>query len=876
MASSTDMFLPLSDASTPRLNEVGGKAASLINLLQAGFNVPDGFVLSTGFFRTWIETVTSSQEWREVCDVLQSAQAHEIITEELNALCTELKRLVSDLALTSKQSEVLSEITRNIDEESVAVRSSSPEEDLTGASFAGLYETILNVTSQGLEPAVRKCFESCLDARVLIYKRQMKFKVIEPRIAVVVQKQIESEVSGVAFSLNPLTNDFDEAVINASWGLGDALVSGELVPDSFVVDKVTREAIESRAGDKGGDRSDVLCLNTSQLIELTEVLCEIERHYDEPVDVEWAFSGAELHILQARPITTYIPLDKDMQTEPGERRILYIDPSLADGLTIGGAISPLTLDLFRYLIDLGLGYLLDAKELDHNPKTGVIGIGGARLYANFSNVLHLFDPKKVADVRRLIDTTLADIYETLDVEKYRAEKPPSYLTVPKVLLAMPKILWRFRGFARGMMRAVFKREVFDAEYNVGLLQFEKDLAAADFELPVSEFVKQIYIQLAIVSMKTTAPALLVFVFFGTDSLDKLIDNDSAEQRRLIDMIKAGADDLVLEMGMIMYELSTLLPASEFEDLDQLANKIDQRALPEAFLSLWDDFVKRFGCRGALEMDLANPKYADDPLIALRQIGMIARGNSGFDPREVHAKHLRERQAAYAKLLGILKGRKRRRLQRCFKNIVQYERSREMPKHHMTMVNKLIRERVLKQADELVAAGRLEHRDEVFELRFDDLDRADRDTDFDLREIIKTRNQFYHKAKAQVRNFPHAIDSRGRIIRPIKPGKPGELTGMAVSSGVIKGPVKVMHDPFEKEVAPGDILVAYTTDPGWTPLFINAAAILLEIGGQLQHGALVAREYGKPCVAGIVNVTTELTDGQMIEVDGDAGVVRILG
>ena len=128
----------------------------------------------------------------------------------------------------------------------------------------------------------------------------------------------------------------------------------------------------------------------------------------------------------------------------------------------------------------------------------------------------------------------------------------------------------------------------------------------------------------------------------------------------------------------------------------------------------------------------------------------------------------------------------------------------------------------------------------------------------------------------MRTFPPVIDSRGRILRPPpRTGKPGELSGLAVSQGVARGPVKVLHNPYEKPISKGDVLVAYTTDPGWTPLFVNAAAIVLEVGGMLQHGAVVAREYGKPCVAGIEGVMTKLRDAQKVEVDGTAGVIRLL-
>ena len=177
---------------------------------------------------------------------------------------------------------------------------------------------------------------------------------------------------------------------------------------------------------------------------------------------------------------------------------------------------------------------------------------------------------------------------------------------------------------------------------------------------------------------------------------------------------------------------------------------------------------------------------------------------------------------------------------------------------------------------MVEAGRLDAPEHVFDLTFSDLEMADEDPELDLRELRVERTRFQDLLKAHVREFPHMIDSRGRIQRPPpREEKPGELTGVAVSPGRVTGPVKVLHTPDEKPIEKGDVLVAYTTDPGWTPLFVNAAAVLLEVGGILQHGAVVAREYGKPCVAGIDRLMTKLHDGQRVEVDGTAGVVRSL-
>ena len=869
-----EMLVPLRTESDPSVALVGGKAASLVRLARAGFPVPDGWLVTTAFFGAWTDAVGGSPEWQEV-RALAAAAPVRAGAARLTAACEAVKTRARALPLDRRQQRVVEELQAALGDRRCAVRSSSPEEDLAAVSFAGLYETVLGVTGNGLEDAIRACFVSCLDGRVAVYKQQQHLPVDMPRIALVVHHQVASEVSGVAFSINPRTNDFDEMLVNASWGLGAALVSGDVVPDRWVVNKVTSATIECRPGTKGNDRPDELSLDDDQLGRLLETVGAIESLYDEPVDVEWAFAGGALHVLQARPITGYVPLAPAMQTRPGERRLLYIDPFLADGITMSGAVSPLTNDLMLLLADLMVKYIVGDVTLDRDVKQGVYGVGGARIYVNVSHLLHLIDVRKLADDRRVLDTTLADIYEHLDVDRYRSERPPRYLRKARLLGALPGMLWRVRGLLMAIAKAIFRSKAFHDQYRETHATLEQHLDSHRHEsMPVREFVRRLYGHLGTVAEVATTPALAMHIRGGLRALDRLIDSTSDEQRRLVEAIKSGADDLVFEMGMALHHLSTLLPAEAFEDVETLEGSLVARRLPLEFLDAWDRFVQRFGCRGPFEMDLAYPKYGDDPKVALRQIAILARGG-GVDPGQVHTQQVRERPAAYEKLARLLPPRKRRRLERAYRRILDFEPAREMPKHHLMLANLRIRTRLLALADEWVAADRLDRRENIFELRFEDIDAAEQDPGFDLRERMASRNVFYRKARALVRHFPHAIDSRGRILRPERPHTPGELSGLAVSSGRVTGPVKVLHDPFEKEVEPGDVLVACTTDPGWTPLFINAAAVLLEVGGELQHGALVAREYGKPCVAGILNLTRSLSDGQMVEVDGDAGVVRIL-
>ena len=225
----------LSTTDEPHILEVGGKAASLIRLGQGGFRVPEGNVLTTAFFTPWIWQIESNELWHAIIAKVTTSRTRVPNLDQRERLaraCEDIKQLATNLSFDAEQRVVLDEVRTELDDGKFAVRSSSPEEDLAGASFAGLYETVLNVTPETLDDAVRTCFRSCLDARVLLYKREMKFVNLSPAIAVVIQRQVDAAISGVVFSLNPLTNDYDEALINANWGLGEALVSGEITPDT--------------------------------------------------------------------------------------------------------------------------------------------------------------------------------------------------------------------------------------------------------------------------------------------------------------------------------------------------------------------------------------------------------------------------------------------------------------------------------------------------------------------------------------------------------------------------------------------------------------------------------------------------------------------
>ncbi len=862
------------------LAEVGGKGYSLIRMIEAGLPVPPGAVLTTEFFAPWFDEIQASAAWTALPNATPAQWA---------TLCNELKGLCPALTLMPTQRQVLEDLRENLaaldDDVLFAVRSSSPEEDLASASFAGVYETRLGVRPADLDDAVRHCFASSLDQRVLVYKKEHGFDVLSTRIAVVVQQQIDSEVAGVGFSLNPLTNDYDEAVVDANWGLGESVVAGLASPDHFIVDKVGRQVVDKKLGAKqvsiwlGPDgstierkdhRSGEFTLSDSQLGELTEVMCRIEALYEKPMDIEWAYAGDQLHVLQARPITTYVPLPPEMLTKPGERRRLYADAALSKGMTTNVPISPMVLDWWE---DLLSSFLEDFFGIELTPEKGLVFVAGGRLYMNLSNMMWLASPKKMAKGSAPSDRLMAEILANIDPERYRTATRPPWMRF-RILWSVPRVLWRLRGFFGNMLWAILSPKRAHQGYQRKVDAYQVELTEnLDYGLPLAEF-RRIY---AAPMWRQPTMSALMASLVALGSVNRVVGKKSAEAQALAEKLQLGfTGDVVVEMGIALFRLAKLLDSSDFEDLIRLAERVENRQMSAEFLSAWDAFLATYGWRGPLEMDLASPRYADNPGLALRQMSFMTGVDEGFNPEAAHQRNVEERQRAYEELMSRSGWLRRALLCRVYRIIDLFAGTRDTPKHQIVLFNYALRKRALIEGKCLVQEGRLDAAPDVFDLTFNDLESAALQPSLDLREVREDRTRFLKILEAQVTEFPQVIDSRGRILRPPpREEKPGELSGMAVSPGVVTGRVKMLRDPHEKPVNKGDVLVAYTTDPGWTPLFVNAAAVLLEVGGILQHGAVVAREYGKPCVVGIDRLMTKLHDGQRVEVDGTTGVIRLL-
>lgn len=870
------LIYPLQSQTQASHAEVGGKGHSLLRMLDAGLAVPGGFVLSVEFFSPWLKQLQERAEWESFLQAQPS---------ELQAACDTLKTISQELTLTTTQQEALDEALAGFPSDALfAVRSSSPEEDLEGSSFAGAYETVLGVNTSTLEAAIHTAFASCLDVRIAVYKKERGFPINNPKIAVVVQSQIASEIAGVGFSINPLNNHHDEAVFNANWGLGETVVAGLASPDLYVVNKHTMHIQERTLGGKetsiwlkpdGGTeekrdpRYDEHSLTDAQLLALTEQLQRIEAYYEKPMDIEWAFEGEKLYLLQARPITTHLPLTSDMMTPPGEPKRLYFDITIAvQGIL--EPLSPLGADVFRLLKSIVRKEFLGVHTQRPIDEVIVI-VRNGRVYANFCNVLKLRGQEKLASMLSNMDGLASQSVAQLDLSSF----DPGHISKPKLILgALSRIFPRLVRFWRAVRNPQRAKARWDEQWN----KLKENLRALqEKSLPLEQHIEEIIQRTARFILRDTM-VLYPSARLAYSKIHKLFEKDASEEieKHLEALEQSLPGNVTFEMGMALYELHHHLPSEKAQDPETLEQAIQERDLPDNFLKGWDAFLTQYGHRSPKEIDVATPRFREQPRVLLQQlVGFVQSEDKSHSTPALFEQGRQRRIEAHQFLSQHLASspRKLAKFQKLYKRLETLGGQRETHKFVAVFGFDQVRQRFLKEAQALVDAQRLESIEDFFFLSYFELLRALQDKNLALAPLVQNGRSKYAQANQCKQIFP-IMDSRGCFHRPPPPeAKPGEIVGQGVSPGKIQGRVKVLHHPDEKPLHKGEILVARATDPGWTPLFANAAGIILEIGGPLQHGALVAREYGIPCVSGVQNATESFEDGQLVEVDGSAGIVR---
>jgi phosphohistidine swiveling domain-containing protein len=364
------------------------------------------------------------------------------------------------------------------------------------------------------------------------------------------------------------------------------------------------------------------------------------------------------------------------------------------------------------------------------------------------------------------------------------------------------------------------------------------------------------------------------------SLKKMFKNDPESVKEHLRAIEQSfPNNVTINMGLALFELSQFSDVQQTATAEEFVRKLEANQLSSSFMNKWQSFMNDFGFRGPIELDIATPRFYEKPC----ELFNILKTMEGYKDPDLTPQAIFDR-GAQQRIVGVqfledyLAKKSQRKLKSFKKNyklLENFAAYRELPKYFIIMVIDYLRRRALVQGELWVEAGRLDTVDQVFDLHLEEFLRAEVDLGLNIRLLANTNREYY--AQFNTNNDPPVIiDSRGYIPKlPPQPRKEDQLLGTPVSSGIVRGMVKVLKRPDEKPIFPGDILVTKATDPGWTTLFINAGGVLLETGGALQHGASVSREMGKPCIVGIEDVTKILKDSQTVEIDGSTGIIKIL-
>jgi len=884
-------ILPL-DAQRVSLHAAGGKGANLARLATAGFPVPPGFVLITDAYRAFVAH-------NELDPFLQLTLEHLDAQDPaaLEAASAAIRERFAAGGLPAQVRGALREAYGALGAPPVAVRSSATAEDLPELSFAGQQDTYLNVTGEdALLSAVVACWGSLWTARAIGYRGRSGIAHDGLALAVVVQEMVAAEAAGVLFTADPLSGKRTEMVLEATLGLGEALVSGQVEPDLLRIDAASGRILERSLGAKavsvrpepgGGiltraeDAADRQALPDEAIAELVRLGGRAVRLFGAPQDVEWAWAGGRIWLVQSRPITALFPLPEGMGPEP--LQVLFSFGAV-QGLL--GPMTPMGQDTARNLI-AGAGRMFGV-HLTAETQT-IFYSAAERLFVDITGVIR-------NRVGRRLGTAFLGVVEPgvrqalaplLDDPRLAVTGGPKLRTVWRVLRFVLPLLPHLAGT---LLRPEASRARFEEETEARLVEIEAQMAA---QMTLARRVALME-QLIQGAFPWLLPRFLPRFAVAMASLNLLLraarELPGGEQAALT-MTRGLPHNVTTAMDLALWAAAQAI--REDPESRERLREGDARALVDAFLAnrlpvtaqqVIGAFLGRYGMRGIGEIDLGRPRWRENPEPILQSVqSYLQIEDPARAPDVVFARGAAEAQAAQDEMAraagtarrGRFKAHRVRWLARRMRALAGL---RESPKFWAVRTMSLVRAALLDSGADLVQAGVLDRADDLFFLGLPELRALAVGEDRDWRGLVNRRRQVYarEERRAQV---PRLLLSDGQAFYEgvSAPGEEvdGVLVGSPVSPGVAVGRVHVVLDPHAAQLKLGEILVCPGTDPAWTPLFLAAGGLVMETGGLMTHGSVVAREYGIPAVVGVTRATDRLKTGQRVRVDGTAGQVILL-
>lgn len=891
------------DVDGTRHDLVGGKAVNLAQLVAAGLRVPVGFTVSTHAYAAAIE---ESGIERSVLDSVEALDFDDL--EAVESASEKIRTLVVGIELPEKLADEIRAACAQVgDDVRWAVRSSGTAEDTAEASFAGMHDTFLQINGpERVIDAVRRCWASMWSARALSYRHNNGFDHRAARIAVVVQQMVDADVSGVMFTANPLNTRTDEVVINASYGLGEAIVSGSVNPDEFTLDAGTLTVKTARLGNKHekivrdlhapsgtatlgvgeADRARA-CLDEIQLAELAELGRAVMRHYDGlPQDVEWAYSDGQFHLLQARPVTgvefTWPEGFNDWQSVPEREDSLWTF-KYAEQFWTGG-ITPLFYSVRARECHLGMvkmneraGFedLVDIRVFKYKYGTVYWNVDSDEARARY--VLPRFARPGATTLvpPEMLDRTLN---EPLDVVRW-LKAMVSFNSSP--ILAFHK--WK---------KHVWETYIFNDDAIV------KATGLSDLELRrvSDEELWKYQRRLQDLAIKFMDP-LWVGAWTSAVMCSTLHANLVAKYYKgsnaLIwqELISGLPSNLQSQENHAFYELTERIRSSDllmktFKEHEGAAffAELEHSEEGYAFLDQYRKFLVNHGHRGHADRDLYFKRRADDPRIDYEAFRMHLQVSDPVSPVAVEKRVADKRELAVADVMehlgkGAFGSLKQKLFQLLQDEFIQFLVLRDDWRHFIDRISYAKRKAFLEVGRRCVERGGLAEIDDCFFLGEREVFETLRETELTAltrAKIAARRAQF---ERMESRTFSPPTFLRGDT--PIEGGPAAvagsgpEMVGIGTSGGVAEGRARVLTSMSEiGSLQRGEILICNATDPGWSPVFTIISGLVIETGGMLAHGACLSREHGLPAVQ-IVGATQLIPDGARIRVNGTTGAVTVL-
>jgi pyruvate,water dikinase len=878
-------------SSEASLARAGGKGANLARLVQAGFAVPPGFIVTTDAYHSFVK---ANQLQPRILTLTQI-----ISTKDTAVLENASARIRTWFEQGTLPAEIIAQITsayRALPTSQVAVRSSATAEDLPELAFAGLQDTYLNVAGEdAVLNAVKRCWGSLWTARAITYRARSHIPADDVALAVVIQKMIAADSSGVLFTANPVTGRRDETIIEAGFGLGEAIVSGQVDPDRYVVNSAKWKITEQKLGVKemvvlpratGGTeqvrrRSDqVQALPDTQIIELAQIAQRVAVHFGSPQDIEWAWGNGQLHLLQSRPITSLYPLPEDAGS--GEELRIYVNFNAIQG--ISEPLTPLGIDALRLLFS-GVTRRL---HVDSSLRQ-LLPEAGGRLFLDFTDMAR--DPRlQKVGLALLADTEPGTGQILLDLMEAERIPPKRVLTGWRMVALFLSLLPILRRLLAALLKPEQVRPHLLAEAEQYLAEAQEhiqsagDLAAClravEGDLPHADRISF-----------NIMPVVMPVVAGGLPLLERWLSDWLGEPPEAAWHLMRGLPgNVTMEMNLKLWAVAQRIRADaqalevmRTQPVENLVGMYRQGQLPATAQHAMGEFLQTYGIRGTAEIDLGRSRWRDDPTPIMQTLlGYLRLEDPSLAPDDLfqHRAEQAERLAReYVEHAGEMRfGRLRARL---LGGLIRRLRTlgglREVPLFYIARVYAIYRAALLDHANKLVVQGKLERAGDIFFVPLETLKGFAEGETADLQSIA-IANRANYERECRRRQMPRLLLSTGEVFYESgsdAASSGNDLVGNAVSPGVVEGEVRVVFDPRGAHLEPGEILVCPATDPGWTPLFLTAGGLVMEIGGMMTHGSIVAREYGIPAVVGISQATMRLQTGQRVRVDGNNGRVELL-